>query len=481
MKFRLLLLLLALTISFSACGGKKKTISSPKNENLEKKETTQKDKTQSETIKTDGAEKVVITVNKTTKEYVTSYADIAMKKMREHNIPASITLAQGVLESSSGNSQLTRQSNNHFGIKCHKDWAGEKVYWDDDAKGECFRVYDKPEGSFEDHSQFLITRSRYASLFDLEPGDYVGWAYGLKAAGYATDKSYPQKLIGIIEKYELYKYDEMVLGKPARLTTLETDGYYTVQKGDGLYSIAKKNNMTLDELKSANNLTSNDITVGQKLKVTKEIKEKNVKNPPEKEKTEVKKVENSIPKVVEQDTIPPLETLYHTVQKGEGLYSISKKYGKTVQEIKDLNHLTSDDIIEGQKLLVSKPAEVETVEPQNIIEKVMEQKKDTITDTKSTQHIVQKGETLYQIAYKYELEIPFLREINHLKTDDVTEGQIIVLTKNIQTLSGKTHTVQKGDTLFFISRLYNIPVDTLIQLNEIENNNIFIGQVLKLE
>lgn len=141
-----------------------------------------------------------------TEEYIETYKDIAIQKMREYRIPASITLAQGILESGSGNSDLARRANNHFGIKCHS-WKGKKFYQDDDHKNECFRRYRSPEESFRDHSLFLTQRSRYASLFDLEITDYKAWAYGLKKAGYATNPKYPQLLIRIIEEYQLYAYD----------------------------------------------------------------------------------------------------------------------------------------------------------------------------------------------------------------------------------------------------------------------------------
>src|SRR5690606_7680630 len=135
-------------------------------------------------------------------------------EMREFGIPASITLAQGILESGSGRGELTLKTNNHFGIKCHTGWEGGMEYHDDDEKGECFRKYNDPYTSYRDHSLFLTSRSRYAPLFDLRTDDYKGWAKGLRKAGYATDPRYPQKLIGLIERYELYRYDDQVLRSP---------------------------------------------------------------------------------------------------------------------------------------------------------------------------------------------------------------------------------------------------------------------------
>lgn len=142
-----------------------------------------------------------------TEEYIERYKDIAIKKMKEYHIPASITLAQGILESGSGNSRLATEANNHFGIKCHKDWSGKTMYIDDDEKNECFRKYNKAEESYNDHSSFLTTRERYAFLFKYETTDYTKWAYGLKQAGYATNPKYPELLIRLIEKYDLAQYD----------------------------------------------------------------------------------------------------------------------------------------------------------------------------------------------------------------------------------------------------------------------------------
>ena len=139
-------------------------------------------------------------------KYIETYAELAVQEMYRSGIPASITLAQGMLESGNGLSELAVKSKNHFGIKCH-NWNGEKMYYDDDRKGECFRKYSSVEESFRDHSDFLRYRDRYKFLFDLEPTDYRGWANGLKKAGYATDPSYPQKLIKLIEDYELHRFD----------------------------------------------------------------------------------------------------------------------------------------------------------------------------------------------------------------------------------------------------------------------------------
>ncbi len=145
--------------------------------------------------------------------YIITYKDIAIREMQRSGVPAAITLAQGILESSSGSSELVQLSNNHFGIKCKNNWTGETVRHDDDERKECFRKYPTAEDSYRDHSDFLRSNDRYASLFTLDPLDYSGWAYGLKQAGYATESNYPQALVKLIEDYHLQDYSLQALGK----------------------------------------------------------------------------------------------------------------------------------------------------------------------------------------------------------------------------------------------------------------------------
>jgi flagellum-specific peptidoglycan hydrolase FlgJ len=199
--------------------------------------------------------------------YIDSYSEIAKEEMLQYGIPASITLAQGILESGAGRGELTLKANNHFGIKCHKEWTGESVTHDDDELQECFRKYKDPKYSFRDHSLFLTQRSRYQDLFKLRKEDYKGWAKGLRKAGYATDPKYPEKLISIIERYNLTQYDEAILGKKASVMNPDTEQVAThiVQKGDTLYNIARRFNITVETLKEYNGLDSSAISIGQLL------------------------------------------------------------------------------------------------------------------------------------------------------------------------------------------------------------------------
>lgn len=236
-------------------------------------------------------------------EYIETFADIAQFEMKAYGIPASITLAQGLLESGIGRGELAMKTNNHFGIKCHTGWQGDFDHHDDDEKGECFRKYNHPMYSYRDHSIFLTGRSRYAFLFDLRNDDYKSWARGLRKAGYATDKRYPEKLIALIERHELYNYDAAVVksgygkerdslmasqiagrgvdGKMAQNeqpSTADTDSRliadatskfntHTVKAGDTLYSISKRYAVSVNDLKRWNYMYDDNLAVGQELTV----------------------------------------------------------------------------------------------------------------------------------------------------------------------------------------------------------------------
>jgi len=254
---RKVLIYFLLSFFVLSCGSKKKI-------------TTKKTKTETvnteiptKPITVDEPVKVISPKINSTETYISTFKLIAKEEMRKSGIPASITLAQGILESGSGKGRLAVEANNHFGIKCH-DWTGKKIYHDDDEDQECFRKYKNAETSFKDHSEFLTGRKRYANLFKLKKHDYKGWAKELRRAGYATDKKYPQKLISLIERFELYKIDEEVLGKPyAEEITMDTN--HVVVKGDTLYSISRKYNLTIENLKKLNNLKDTNLNIGQVL------------------------------------------------------------------------------------------------------------------------------------------------------------------------------------------------------------------------
>lgn len=209
-----------------------------------------------------------LSTNEKVANYLTVFGPIAQREMKSYKIPASITLAQGLLESGFGEGRLATEANNHFGIKCHRDWRGGRIYHDDDEKGECFRVYTDAGESYRDHSLFLSERDRYAFLFRLGKRDYKAWARGLKKAGYATDPKYPDKLIRLIERFDLAQYDKKeakAIVRQKRSTPSSNETVYIVKKGDTLYSIARLLKVELEVLKRKNNLKDNTIYLGQEL------------------------------------------------------------------------------------------------------------------------------------------------------------------------------------------------------------------------
>lgn len=277
---------LLVVILLISCGGSKKYVKTSKNKPTTTKRTVQTKKrtTNTKSATTKGVERETETMISTSKTtvytdvvfaYVNDFKEIAKGNMKNYGIPASIILAQGILESGAGRGDLAKRSNNHFGIKCHTGWEGEKVYHDDDSAQECFRKYNDPAESYKDHALFLTSRSRYSDLFKLGKDDYEAWAKGLRKAGYATDPKYPEKLISYIEKYNLHQYDSEVLGnkytpfdnaaKPVVIANNQVGNSYEVQPGETLYAISKKFNISVDDLKRKNNLSDNTISIGQRL------------------------------------------------------------------------------------------------------------------------------------------------------------------------------------------------------------------------
>lgn len=274
------ILLLIIVVFAASCSGTKHVRTTSKTTTKSKpivRKTTPAKTTTTPKQKTEENEVIEATTKVTTssdnvRNYINTFSETAKKNMREHGIPASITLAQGILESGAGKGRLCVEANNHFGIKCHTGWTGPSITHDDDALQECFRKYSDPNDSYRDHSLFLTSRSRYASLFKLDKGDYQGWAKGLRAAGYATDPKYPDKLISLIERYQLYMYDNEVLERENLKsfqnsnTVVSNETLYTVQQGDTLYSLSRKFNLSVDELKRLNNMSDNNLAIGQQLK-----------------------------------------------------------------------------------------------------------------------------------------------------------------------------------------------------------------------
>ncbi|MBE9586528.1 glucosaminidase domain-containing protein [Mucilaginibacter sp. JRF] len=271
---KFLLLFIVAAVALSSCSSRKKGVSN------------RQARKNNKSIQRANKDAIAGYGNYTPQQYIERFKGIAITEMNLYGIPASITLAQGMFESGNGNGELAKVANNHFGIKCTGDWGGKGYYKDDDNANDCFRVYNNPEDSFRDHSEFL-KKKRYAKLFELEKNDYEGWAYGLKSAGYATNPRYPQLLISVIKRYNLEQFDrpETELQKIKREdrvladinnnineTTPDTvvkdtpvDKTYIVKQGDTLFNISKRFSLTVDQLKAMNNIADDGIKIGQKL------------------------------------------------------------------------------------------------------------------------------------------------------------------------------------------------------------------------
>ena len=254
--------------------------------------------------------------------YIDAYKEMAVEQMRKYGIPASITLAQGLLESGAGQSVLARKANNHFGIKVGTSWTGPYVKHDDDARNEKFRKYKSVRHSYEDHSKFLRSGARYAFLFELKPDDYKGWAHGLKRAGYATNPRYAYQLIDLIERYDLYRYDR---GNGKQLLALERAGYrlmmcngsYYVEanEGDNLKSLAKSLKVSRRKLRSYNEVSKEHrFSGGDRVYITKK----------------------------QRKTAKEFKNYYHKVEKGQSLHSISQLYGVRLRTLYKINGFSDE-------------------------------------------------------------------------------------------------------------------------------------------
>ena len=269
--------------------------------------------------------------NSAYQQYIDQYKDIAIEQMQRYHIPASITLAQGLLESGAGRSELTHNSNNHFGIKCNNNWTGRRTYHDDDAKNDCFRVYDSAYESYEDHSKFLSGNQRYRQLFQLKTTDYKGWAKGLKACGYATSPVYAEKLIEIIQLYKLYQYDsakgydhfmaqrtkdQNPNGASLHTIKIFNKNYYIIaRRGDTFKSIGQEVGISYRKIAKYNERNRKD-----------QLQEGEV--------IWLKKKQSKAPK--------DYKGRLHYVRSGESMYSIAQQYGIRLKSLYKMNKLSPD-------------------------------------------------------------------------------------------------------------------------------------------
>jgi len=518
----------------------------------------------------------------TVEQYIEKYSALAVEEMYRSHIPASITLAQGILESGNGNSRLATQANNHFGIKCKNTWTGQTLNEDDDAPQECFRKYDAAIDSYRDHSDFLMNGKRYAFLFDLDSKDYKAWAFGLKKAGYATNPQYPELIISFIEKHHLNKYDavkiseeeqiekavakaeivktygkEIIINGVPAITAKANESYaqialnydikvfniykfndlqkddeckagdtiylkhkknkaeietYIFAKGDNIHSISQRFGIKIEKILSRNNLfLYQQPALGQIIYLNNNRPQAIIiaDHTIQKDSVEIIKTEIS-PNVIKTDTIVLNETVYedpmknmetmypinentlsyfdtleekkselsffHTVQAGETLYGIAKKYNIKVDALQFLNAINNNTIEIGQKLIVNPNLpSADTKEPQPV----------------PGYHIVRHGETLFAISKMYNISVSDLKAINTIENNDIKIDQrlIIVPVKNSMIAENKPqldsndpyfYQVGKGETLFAISRKFNVAVNILRQLNNGNLNQIKVGEKIRI-
>lgn len=321
---------------------------------------------------------------KTEDQYIQKFAHFAVEEMEKYKIPASITLAQGLLETGGGQSILAQQGNNHFGIKCKENWTGKTMKYTDDAPNECFRVYDDPKQSYEDHSVFLVNRPFYRGLFDLDPKDYKAWAHGLKKAGYATNPKYAYILISKIEKYRLFEFDNV-----------------------------KKEQVTEKLLALYPDLSNDKTFLAKNLPLPKEKIEdvpKVLVDAPEPVKLTKKEVLLSIlrkahPNEALRYIVIPTEPDYDDASE-VNLQDISKKYGVSTSKLMKWNELSSQTLKEGQILFLEKKNSSGSVET----------------------YRAEKGDNMYSIAQKFAIRLDKLYDKNRMEYGDkVKEGQLIYL------------------------------------------------------
>ena len=354
-------------------------------------------------------------------EYIEQFKDIAISEMKRSGVPASITLAQGILESENGNSELVKKSNNHFGIKCKSTWSGESVTHDDDATGECFRAYTSAGESYRDHSDFLKANKRYSSLFSLDPVDYEGWAKGLKKAGYATNPRYPDLLIKYIEQYDLQQYslaalnimpgtdiakteepknvlpvdavsekpvqsndNAVVSTDPDKIISINNTTCGFVKKGTSLLAIAKKNSISLYKLMEFNDMTEEGILdKDQYIYLHKKPKTGN--------------------------------TEFYIVQAGETIYDVAQKAGIQLKYLLEYNNLNTGVNLNANTKLFLQPG--------------VKSAANNIGVKKTKVHLVAAKEGLYTIAKAYNITVQQLKEWNKLGSDNLKIGQEIIVSK----------------------------------------------------
>jgi LysM repeat protein len=376
--------------------------------------------------------------SKVVKDYIETYKDIAIDEMVRTGVPASITLAQGIHESNSGQSNLVKRSNNHFGIKCKSEWKGEWVSHDDDAKGECFRKYDDPFESYRDHSDFLKTRAHYSSLFKLDPRDYEGWAYGLKKAGYATNPKYPQVLIKLVKDYNLQEYTMIALERnsneprvmlaanktvnvnetsepaqpvlvqptqkikqyPSGIFRINDTKVTMISQGTSYLKVAEENGLSLTRLFDFNDMKPADIALTDHLLYLQRKR-----------------------KIGDAE--------FHTVLQGEDLHAIAQEHGMRLENLREFNRLSPGmEPAAGTRLYLKASApSANTMFDGGDATRGFARSQAAPSNGQPEYHTVQTKETLYSISKKYDVTVEELMRWNDMSTHELKQGQQLKIYK----------------------------------------------------
>lgn len=368
-------------------------------------------------------------------QYIETYKDLAIREMKRMGVPASITLAQGLLETESGNGVLVKKSNNHFGIKCKSSWSGGSVSHDDDANGECFRKYNSAEDSYRDHSNFLRGSDRYSFLFKLDPKDYKAWAYGLKKAGYATNPAYPQMLIKSIEDYNLQQYTLIAINEvpvydgSQYASDNESVPAVQVRNQESAFASQPEINFDISDKKMFNGVKAVYAQQGTSLLAIASMHKIDL----------VKLLEFNDMKedgLLKRDSWIFLERKlnegkadYYITEADEYVEDIAQDNALQVSSIKQFNNLEDNQLVKkGTKIYLKKQGDATA---RNTGEKAggNTQQKNSTSDNKVKWHEVQPKEGLYAIARKYNVTVQELRDWNNLSTDDLKIGQKLIISK----------------------------------------------------
>ncbi len=400
-------------------------------------------------------------------KYIARYKTIAMEEMKLYGIPASITLAQGILESNAGRSSLAVNGNNHFGIKCHNMWYGKTLIQDDDTKDECFRKYDTPEESFRDHSEFLKNRERYSFLFNYSPTDYKSWSYGLKQAGYATNPKYPELLIKNIDLYELYKYDNPSYqdSKTDIVADLITKPPVSGSNTDWAARIYLHNNIRTVKLLPGETLE--DIGKKSKQGIRRILKYNDlIKN--------IRPADGSI--IYLQPKRRTGNDLYHSVVAGETMYAISQLHGIKLKFLYRLNNMILGTEPEIGEIIYLRNRRTTTPKVRNTtISPIDPGNAPQAPKTMSTIQSTNNNMSLSSNTTPPPLIKDTLSDDTDNKAPDNLSSMITMPDEAIN-----YYTVKSGDTLYSIAKAYNLSVEKLMQMNKLYSEIIHSGMRIRI-